>query len=160
MNVPLGIYLIKSLYDIAHDAQGFRLFDPPLLANQVIEIAGIAILCDDVGIVLGLEHIKEFENVLAIEGFEGSYLVLEESGMNGLLYHLHVNHLDCNWGVGIFIPTPIDFAGEASTDFLIERIAIMINGLPGLARIVLLVISDHGFVLFLFQNIKLTILII
>lgn len=74
--------LVEPAHHLLKDANGFGLFKASLAFDAVTEVSRIAELGDQVGVVLSLEHIKQFEDVLGVEGLERVDLVLQEDRVN------------------------------------------------------------------------------
>lgn len=145
--VTFLVHLPESLADFGDDANGLVFFDFAFFLDEVVEVAGVTELCDDVGIVLGLEHIEEFHDVLAVECFEGVDFVLEELGVDGLLDHLHVDHLHGHQLLRVLVPALVHLAAEPSPDFLVQRVTVVVDCLPRLRVLVvvllLLLLTHH-----------------
>lgn len=87
--------LQETRHHVLQDANRFALIDATTPFNARTQVPRITVLRNQVGVVLRLKHVIQLQDVLAVEGLQRTDLVLQQHRVDGLLYHLHVDHL---WG--------------------------------------------------------------
>ena len=90
---------------------------------------------------MSLEHVIQLHDALTIELFECVNLVLEQSSVNRLLDHLHIDHFHCHVLLCILVSALIHSTTEASPNLFVESVGIVIDGLTSFAGTLLVLDS-------------------
>lgn len=134
LDVPVDeallVHLFEPVRDGHHDPEGFGLLDSGLPLNQVVEVAVGAQLGNDVGVVLRLEDVVQLHDIRRGQGFEGVDLVLQQLSVYGLLHHFHIDHLYRHRQVALVVLALVHLATKPSPDLVVQRVAVVVNGLP------------------------------
>ena len=65
--------------NLGENSNRLLFWNPAFSLDVAIEVAGVAKLCDDVGIILCLKDIIKLEDVLLTQRFESVDFILQES---------------------------------------------------------------------------------
>ena len=137
LNVPVDNALVvqvrKAHDDHFHNADGFLFIQFGLFFVEVrVQIALIAILGDDVGVVLGLVDVVKFHEVLAVDAFEGFNFLIQKVAVDGVVEHFHVNDFYSDFLLSEQVLPLKDGRRVAFADLLVQVIRIVLDYFLGL----------------------------
>jgi hypothetical protein len=113
--------------DLANDGQSFffrQLF--PLL-EEVLEVALVAELSDDVAIVGSAEDIVALEDVGVVELLECVYLALQHLFLGLALDGPDVDHFHCHLLFGLVVAAAVHHRTEPASDHVFQPVGIVFD---------------------------------
>lgn len=144
MDNTLGVDVVVSIDNLIHQWDGVCLGNRALAGDLFSEVAPIAKLSDDVGIVFCVIDVINFDYVFAVpEGFKDLDLGSEQIFVYLSFDHSHVNNFDCNgfiWGYSMstrgVVPPSEHLAAVSFSNMLTKQIAIILQFFPHCTRLV------------------------
>ena len=83
MNDVIGSEIFTSVSNLINNASPFNRL---VTLDVLFECASIAIFCDEIAVIIGMENIYEFDDVIVLQLLHDGYFVIEEVNVS----HVHI----------------------------------------------------------------------